>query len=317
MDKQLLLVNYHYVRDPAAYAYPGIHPIAPDAFRSQIERLAAEFYMATPEEVEDHILRGAALPQPSALITFDDGLVDHAEAAVEVLDPLGIKAAFFVCSRPLTEGRAITVHKVHFLRATTEPTQFRSEFMSKLPEDWRARQLSQEERQSARRTYVYDLPEHGELKFLINFVLPEEVIDTVTTGMLEDRGIDEAEFCRQTYMGGEALRALDAAGHKVGAHTHDHRPVTRLGFDEPRLMNLHVEALSRVVGRRPNWISYPYGRDWALPADPQVFCRRYGFDLGITLSGDWVDPECGPYAVTRINTNEVATVLARRGSALA
>ena len=37
---RLLMVNYHYIRDPAAYAYPGIHPIDPAEFQKGVEMMA-------------------------------------------------------------------------------------------------------------------------------------------------------------------------------------------------------------------------------------------------------------------------------------
>lgn len=309
MKQRLLLVNYHYVRDPGLYAYPGIHPISPDAFRLQMEQLASSLHMATPDEAEAFLLHGEELPGPSALVTFDDGLTDHAQTATDILDPMGVKAVFFVCSRPLTEQRALAVHKVHYLRAMTEPGRFRDELLAALPPQWRDRQLTEDERAAAARTYIYDKPEHGEIKYLLNSLLPEDVLDQVTSRMLENRGIDEQLFCSETYMDANTLRRLEDGGHRIGAHTHDHRAVTRLGEDEDRHMALNVATLANATGRRPNWVSYPYGRDWALPADPIAFCKRHGFSVGVTLTGQWVQPEHAPFALDRINTNEVDRVL--------
>ena len=106
-----------------------------------------------------------------------------------------------------------------------------------------------------------------------------------------------------------------AAGHRVEAHTHDHRPVTRLGAEEDELMALNVRTLEQATGRRPTWLSYPFGRDWALPDDSRAFCRRHGFAFGVTLKGTWVKPENAPYALDRINTNEVEQVVSERNVA--
>lgn len=309
MNQRLLLVNYHYVRDPGLYAYPGIHPISPEDFRRQMEFLGSLLHMATPEEAEAYLLHGKELPGPSALVTFDDGLTDHAKAAHDILEPMGIKAVFFVCSRPLTEHRALAVHKVHYLRAMTEPARFREELLTALPPEWRTRQLTQDERLKAERTYIYDKPEHGQIKYLLNSLLPEDILDDVTSTMLSNRGIDERRFCAETYMDAAGLRRLEDRGHRIGAHTHDHRAVTRLGPDEDRLMALNVATLAEATGRTPNWVSFPYGRDWALPSDPAEFCRRHGFSVGVTLTGQWVRPEHIPFALDRINTNEVDSVL--------
>ena len=315
MRQQLLLVNYHYVREAHAHPYPGIHPISPHAFAQQLKRLAAQFHIATPDEVEAFVLQGRDLPRASVLITFDDGLVDHAQTAREILDPMGVKAVFFACSRPLTEGRAVSVHKIHWLRATTEPARFRAEFLAALPEEWRERKLSEAERQSAARTYIYDRPDDGEVKYLLNFILPEDIVDQATSAMLARAGVSETDFCRRTYMDAEALRKLVAAGHRVEAHTHDHRAVTRLGAEEDASIGLNIRTLEQATGRRPGWISYPYGRDWALPKDPAAFCHRHGLRIGVALEGTWVTPEHTPYALDRINTNEVERVVSERNVA--
>jgi peptidoglycan/xylan/chitin deacetylase (PgdA/CDA1 family) len=309
MPQQLLLVNYHYVREPHAHPYPGIHPISPAAFAQQLKELAAKFHIATPQEVEACLLHGRDLPRDSVLLTFDDGLVDHAQIAQEILDPMGVKAVFFVCSRPLVEERAVAVHKIHWLRATTEPSRFATELLAALPLQWRERNLSDGERQSAARTYIYDKPADGEIKYLLNFILPEEIVDQVTSAMLARAGMGEAEFCRRSYMDAQALRKLVAAGHRVEAHTHDHRAVTRLGANEDASIALNVRTLEQATGRRPSWISYPYGRDWALPKDPAAFCRRHDFKIGVALEGTFVTPEHAPYALDRINTNEVERVV--------
>src|SRR5262245_51975026 len=126
-QSRLLFVNYHYIRDPAAYRYPGIHPIGIAEFRAQVEQLRDRVRFALPAEVEAFILDGRALPGPSVVPTFDDGLMDHWQAACEVLDPLGIRGAFFVCSRPAIAKRALMVHKIQWLRAHTRPSEFAAE----------------------------------------------------------------------------------------------------------------------------------------------------------------------------------------------
>jgi peptidoglycan/xylan/chitin deacetylase (PgdA/CDA1 family) len=305
-EPRLLLVNYHYVRDPALYPYPGIHPLARKDFEHQLQQLSGRYHMASPAEAQAFVLDQEPLPRDSVLLTFDDGLVDHAVVAREILDPMGIKGAFFVCTRPLSDGRALSVHKVHWLRATTEPDAFASAFEAALPPNWRERRLTDEEAAAAHATYVYDEERHRRLKYLINFVLPEEVVDDVTSRMLAARGIDERRFCTDTYMGPAALQELESNGHLVGAHTHDHRPVTRSGTEGPALMAKHRQVLGSILGRAPIWFSYPFGRDWALPDDREAFARENGFAVALTLQDGWVTRQSRPYELPRINTNEVA-----------
>ena len=120
---KLLFVNFHYIRDPGQHAvgdgnearFPGIHPLATQIFTDQIAWLSDHFHIATPAEAEAHVLGQNALPAPSVVVTFDDGLVDHGPAA-RLLKAAGIRGVFFVTSRPLAERAPLAVHKVHWLR---------------------------------------------------------------------------------------------------------------------------------------------------------------------------------------------------------
>ena len=123
-DSMLMIVNYHYIRERSKYPYAGIHPVEWQKFIKDVRLLSSRFHMATPEEVERFTYGDIDLPGPSVFLSFDDGLVDHATAAQDVLDPLGIKAVFSISSRPLIEERALMVHKIHWLRATTPPDIF-------------------------------------------------------------------------------------------------------------------------------------------------------------------------------------------------
>ena len=47
------------------------------------------------------------------LLTFDDGLRDHAEFVLPALQARGLFGLFYVCSGPAMAGRILDVHKVH------------------------------------------------------------------------------------------------------------------------------------------------------------------------------------------------------------
>lgn len=309
-QSRLLFVNYHYIREPAAYRYPGIHPIGMAVFRAQLEQLQDRICFATPAEAEGFVLDGRELPGPNVVPTFDDGLMDHWEAACQVLDPLGIKGAFFVCSRPAITKRALTVHKIQWLRAYTSPSEFVEELFSFLPLELRS-SCSEAWVAQAEQTYKYDTPVTARLKYALNFILPGALIDDVTSQMFTNRGIDERRFCEQTYMSEVHLRSLAERGHIVGVHGHTHIPFTRLGEDVFDDVRTNVAYLADAVGRPPRWLAYPYGRADAIP-DDAVLASLFGrFDLkiGITLMGTWNIGGGSPVRLNRINTNELEAVV--------
>lgn len=303
---RLLIVTYHYIRDPRAAPYPGIHPISHADFAAQVNDLRQRYHMAAPGEAERFLLGEASLPGPSVLLTFDDGMVDQGEAAQRVLDPLGIRAVFFVPSRPLVEKRALAVHKVHWLRAHTPPQRFAEEFEAALPAEWRAGNADAAERADAARRYPYDAPADALLKARMNGTLPNDVVDAATAVMLRARDLTDAAFCKQLYLGEDDLRAMAARGHCIGAHGHSHAAFSRLGPALDADLRANVACLTRVIGAAPTWVSYPYGRQWAIPADAAGLCRRHGFRVGVTLNLGWNEGAIDPALAKRINTNEVA-----------
>ena len=313
---QLLLVNFHYIRDAGQFAvgdrdearYPGIHPIGTQAFADQIAWLSDHFHMASPAEAKAHVLGQATLPGPSVVVTFDDGLVDHTPAA-HFLEAAGIRGVFFVTSRPLVEREPLAVHKVHWLRATTPPEEFREEFNGLVPVEWAEAHHPIQDAEAAAKIYPYDSAADGMLKYRINFRLPHDVVDAVTTAMVESRGTSLAEFCQRTYLDAGGVRALQDSGHLVAAHGHSHTPFSRLDQNELATdINTNLECLGDVLGERPRWVSYPYGRDWAVPDDTGAFCRQFGFEIALTLKAEWNGPGADPTRLNRINTNEVERV---------
>lgn len=307
---KLLLVNYHYVRSRDAYPHPGIYPVEPEAFRTQVQWFAERFHMPSPGQVEAFVHGEGDLPGPSVFLTFDDGLVDHHRVAGEILTPMGIRAAFFVSSRPLVDRKALLVHKVHWLRATTEPAEFRREFTGLVPRERLESVWSEEAERAARETYIYDSPEDARLKYLINFLLPNPLADEVSGRMLRDRGLSEEAFCSQCYMGERQIRELARDGHVVGNHGHSHVPFSTLSDEELSLeVRKSKPVLEGISGEEQRWVSYPYGRTWALPADPSGFCRRFGFSVGMALDGGWNEKGRKPHRLMRVNENDVSKVV--------
>ena len=308
-DSGLLIINYHYIRESVQYPYPGIHPLEPQAFIEQINWLKDRYHIATPHEVEHFYYRGKSLPGPSILLTFDDGLAEHGTLVEEVLRPLQIKAVFFISSRPLLEHRASMVHKIHWLRASSKPEKFREDFFSLLPDKMQPAEIGDEIKKKALRTYPYDTPENAQLKYLINFQLPHDTVDSVTSVMLKNRGILEPEFCERFYMRPSQVSILHEIGHMIGCHGHSHAPFAVLKKNaleaELKTSTTYFEGL---LGRKLSWISFPYGTRWSIPADIEEVCRKFDFTIGCCLDKDrkrWNRGKESPYRLDRINTNHV------------
>ena len=77
------------------------HDVAPDAeqqFLRQLQWLQHSWSFVTPQMFERMISGESPIEAPSLLLTFDDGFASNRRVAEIILNPLGIKALFFVVS---------------------------------------------------------------------------------------------------------------------------------------------------------------------------------------------------------------------------
>ena len=76
-----------------------LHDIPPNqelALKKQLQELKKKWNIVSPETFEKMILGNEPIQDNNLLITFDDGLISNRIVAEKVLNPLGIKAIFFV-----------------------------------------------------------------------------------------------------------------------------------------------------------------------------------------------------------------------------
>lgn len=308
----LLIVTCHYVRDPDAVRYPGIHPIAPDDLDAHLRTARERLDIVTPDQAEAFLTGEAGLDGPSVLFTFDDGLRDHWHAAETVLAAHDVKAAFFVATRPHVEDRALLVNKLQFVRSITPPERFRVRFMEEVPAEAKLLADNAAFREKARAVYVHDDPETACVKYLANFSLDHAETESIVDGLLGDHDIGETELCERLYMDPGELRALEAEGHLVGCHGDVHKPLGTMHPDDAlRDVARNRAVLSRLLEGEPRWISYPYGRGDAVPDDCARLCDALDLRAGLTLTRAWNEPGQDPHTACRVTENQFLSMLDR------
>ena len=69
-----------------------------EEFRRKLEFISKSWNFINPKEFEDYLNNKLVLKGDNLLLSFDDGFYSNRVVAEKVLDPLGIKALFFVVS---------------------------------------------------------------------------------------------------------------------------------------------------------------------------------------------------------------------------
>src|ERR671932_131583 len=93
-EPHLQVVMYHYVRDVQSTRFAGLKAMRTDEFRQQLRHLSADHEMGTLESCLAY-LNGEYKPSRSlCLLTFDDGLFEHAAYVAPLLAAFGIQGLF-------------------------------------------------------------------------------------------------------------------------------------------------------------------------------------------------------------------------------
>src|SRR3954465_1886150 len=119
----LTIVVYHFVRELPHTRYPGIKGLLESEFRGQLEYLARHYEFTTAEQVMDSVANGKPLPRNAALLTFDDGYIDHFVTVFPMLDERGIQGCFFPPAKAIRENRVLDVNKIHFILASAKDNE--------------------------------------------------------------------------------------------------------------------------------------------------------------------------------------------------
>lgn len=256
------IIMYHYVRPIAGSAWPGLKGRETTEFRGQLDWLLRNRTIVSMEDVVAAWTRGAALPEDATLLTFDDGLRDHHDVVLPILEAEGVSAAFFPPSGPLTGSGVLDVHRIQFvLAAGADPVVLARE----LDELIAARDLGDVAALRARfaRPSRWDPAETVYVKRVLQRGLPSTARRDLT-GDLFTRFVstDEDGFAAELYCGPEELKDLHEAGMHLGSHTHSHGWLTDLDAGTVREELLRSLGPLRDAGVRTDegWtLSYPYG----------------------------------------------------------
>jgi peptidoglycan/xylan/chitin deacetylase (PgdA/CDA1 family) len=109
---------YHQIRAPtgADDAAARAYIVRPSVFAAQMRALARAGYTTiTGDQLVEHLLRGARLPDKPVLLTFDDGSAGQYTQAFPVLRRHGFKATFFLMTVVLGKPGWLTRGQVRAL----------------------------------------------------------------------------------------------------------------------------------------------------------------------------------------------------------
>jgi peptidoglycan/xylan/chitin deacetylase (PgdA/CDA1 family) len=277
-------VMYHYVRELDETRYPGLNALTESGFRRQIDHLEAEYDLISMEDCIRAVHSEQTLPENPALLTFDDGLLDHYMTVFPLLKQRGIQGSFFPPAKPVLDRTALNVHKIHFILEHG----LVSELVETTLEQIEQYQASHDLRSPHH--YYDELAEPGRfdppdvvfLKRALQRELDRDVRTKIVDHLFEKyMDISESVLADELYVTPEQLELMASEGMYIGSHCYSHRWLEALSEDEQREEIERSRAfLERINQRDEEWVMcYPYG---SYNEQTLEILEEYDCSLGLT-----------------------------------
>ncbi|HEY8438948.1 MAG TPA: polysaccharide deacetylase family protein [Candidatus Limnocylindrales bacterium] len=288
----LLTVMWHYVREPSAQPLVGATSVEPSAFDAQLDLITTHRTVVAWSDVAAALDGGPSLPTDAALLTFDDGLADHARTVAPRLVDRGLPGVFFVMARrpgePLTVG-----HAIHILLADLGAEGLRDAVDVALRGVERDRFRAMQERERAAGVDSIDVLKRPLQRDLLATVEP------VLSRLVEERHGPDGDVADALHLSTADIGAMRRDGLTVGGHGRrhlwlDHEPSARV-VDE-------IEASASFLADEPRpWaFAYPYGASSAAATNA---LSRTGFASAFQASPR---AAAGAYDLGRVDAEDPA-----------
>lgn len=267
--------------------------LAPSPYRLSVSRAAferlcealAESYDVLPlAELEDR-RRAGSLPARAVALTFDDGYADNHDVAWPVLKRLGLPATVFVTTGAIEGKQPLWFHRVAHIFETAQPEE-----LPVCVGPWTFTLDTDGERESTVGRVSSDLKK-----------MPASQREEMIAALGEAFGVTDFSPLASEMLTWEQLRAMDAGGFSVEAHTVTH-PI--LGAETIEAATREIaesrEVLSAGLKRSVDLFAYPNGKREDMTGDVVRAVERAGFRAAFTAEFGAVTPKNDPYRVPRV-----------------
>lgn len=305
----LTLVMYHYVRPaPDRHGFT-VKGFTPAEFEGQLDYIARHYTVCSLRDLVSAAHGEAPLPARPCVLTFDDGLIEHARYVWPSLRSRGWTGAFFASAQATLERRFLDVHRIHLLLAAgIDPHRLKVELVSMIRAIDDPAVPSPEELWSRYgHASRFDTAEVIFFKRVLQKGLPQHVRVPVVAELFRRHiAADEAALADEFYLSLEDLRAMAADGMEIGGHGIHHEWLD-VASDLERAREIHgtVDLLRQVHnGHMPDrwFFAYPYGAYERRTLD---LLRSAGCSAAVTVKVDLARVGTPLLELPRLDANDL------------
>ena len=299
------IVMYHYVRPIRNSNYPAIKGLELENFRGQLDYLQHHYELLTFGHLHDLIHAGDPIPPKACLLSFDDGLGDHALHVFPELRKRGLSGMFFPPAKAVLEHHVLDVHKIHFILAVNPDYKAVKAELIRHLHDYQGMDgmptVESLEEQFASANRLLN-PDERFIKYVLQKGIPRPVRNEICTELFRSHvTTEEASFAKELYASLDQLHDMYENGMEIGGHTHCHDWLATMTDEEQaNEIKATVDLLARIIGEQPrNWVmSYPCG---SYNQTTISLLKANGCSFGCTSDPEMADPQ-KPFELDRLDT---------------
>jgi peptidoglycan/xylan/chitin deacetylase (PgdA/CDA1 family) len=255
-----LSLCYHYVRSDTNDPFPRIIGTKEQEFKAQIKMIKDNFEIISLHDVEKFSYENLQFNNEKykMLITFDDGLFDHYNAA-KILNDNEIKATFFIPTCIIKETLPANPMIIHYGIAIYGLEKFLKIYENALNYF----------EYNAGFDLVYN-PEKDNVwkkiqelksifKYKLNYIKSRNVLLYIYENLLLNNYPD---IIKKIHLGRDQIKEMIEMGHSIGVHTHTHISVSATSLNKDEFYNEMIfpkKYLESEFNTTVNAISYPFG----------------------------------------------------------
>jgi peptidoglycan/xylan/chitin deacetylase (PgdA/CDA1 family) len=300
-----VVVFYHYIREPVETPFAGVRALSPGDFATQLDWLAARADVVDGAAFERAVAARRPFARPSALLTFDDGFVDHYTNAFPAMRERGLAGVFFVLGSTLRgRPRLANVHMSHLLLGQLGPEALLAAVRNEVEAVVEAHASGPAARPGV---YRYDERPEATVKRLLNYELPFEVADGVLDHLFRTHIGEPDAVARELYLTPAMIREMASSGMTFGFHTESHRVLSRLpATQQAEELAEGVSLIRELTGQDTVPFCYPYGFPHTYDEDTVRLLDAAGYSLAFNTVRRHARPELDPrFELPRFDTRDV------------
>lgn len=309
MNKNCIVIMYHYIRDLKHTRYPDIKGLDLSSFYEQIAYLQKNYTIIKMAQLVEAIENDAELPPNACLLTFDDAYMDHYINVFPYLEKRKLEGSFYVPVKAVTENVILDVNKIHFiLAAGRNKAQIVQDIFYQLDQYRETYNLQSNDFYYKKLALAsrFDTAETIFIKRLLQVELVEELRNIITDSLFRKFvSVDEKAFSQELYMSVEQIECLQRNGMHIGGHGNNHYWLGSLSQELQKVeLEKSLQFIKSIGMDESVWtLSYPYG---SYNEDTKQLATALKYKLAFTTRVDTAIASKGErFELPRFDTNDI------------